>query len=553
MIEILAHVVEYLSAPDLIRFARVSRRMQEMIYDDSRWIRRLKAMGCWNEAEARQRQDDARRSQGGVRRQSTVDRNTVNGKGRPEVLFDASIPNTTLRGRKQSIQPAYDPKSSTRDGFDPVQLASPSLQTQTAEDLKQALAAMKTVKSIRGRARQEFGKLYKAVGPFYSDALVVEDPREAIVFRVYELPVEQAQMISQVRIMATSDFSPGSGKREERINDIVTTFDTAALLEFRQGYEYRDIQGRMRQYAHVIYILNGGKSAVDLYLHDNKMIANKTSLGSASDCVDFSQGWGQLSLERVHAYFERLAVAFAEESAVVKAVFPNSEEVLLQLLETTAKEILVPFLTALFADAQARSGSLYLKTISGTFAATRQFIVDSCLTKESSEEVVHRANAVLARIYEAHLDSYLSQEAESFRLKADAEIDSWNRILSEQAASTETFLMSNINRSADKKDFLTSFKKVVMAPVNLLPTFGSTPTPTKTAAKTLVNGEANSAVPSRSSTPNPLSMARSGTPALPAEAPTTELAAKAALMNTKLENIRSLFSIEFALNLVHAA
>ncbi len=46
--------------------------------------------------------------------------------------------------------------------------------------------------------------------------------------------------------------------------------------------------------------------------------------------------------------------------------------------------------------------------------------------------------------------------------------------------------------------------------------------------------------PSRSTTPLP-------------EAPTTELAAKAAIMNSKLEGIRSLFSIEVALNLVHAA
>ncbi len=31
--------------------------------------------------------------------------------------------------------------------------------------------------------------------------------------------------------------------------------------------------------------------------------------------------------------------------------------------------------------------------------------------------------------------------------------------------------MSNINRSADKKDFLSSFKKVIMMPVTVLPSF----------------------------------------------------------------------------------
>jgi recyclin-1 len=55
----------------------------------------------------------------------------------------------------------------------------------------------------------------------------------------------------------------------------------------------------------------------------------------------------------------------------------------------------------------------------------------------------------------------------------------------------------------------------------------------------------------RSSTPTPF--ARNGTPLPPESAPTTELAAKAAIMNSRLEGIRSLFSIEVALSLVHMA
>jgi recyclin-1 len=154
----------------------------------------------------------------------------------------------------------------------------------------------------------------------------------------------------------------------------------------------------------------------------------------------------------------------------------------------------------------------------------------------------------------------LAEELGYFKQKANFEVDKWSQALSEQAATTETFLMSNINRQADKKDFMSSFKKVVMMPVNMLPSFPSRST-NKTAAKTLVNGDneqsTESQPPSRSSTPvprnNPFDQVRSSTPSLPAEAPTTELTAKAALMNTKLETIRSLFSIEVALNLVHSA
>jgi recyclin-1 len=64
-----------------------------------------------------------------------------------------------------------------------------------------------------------------------------------------------------------------------------------------------------------------------------------------------------------------------------------------------------------------------------------------------------------------------------------------------------------------------------------------------------MNGSSTLDPTSRIGTPLPGD--RSPTPNI--EAPTTELAAKAAIMNSRLEGIRSLFSIEVALNLTHMA
>lgn len=130
--------------------------------------------------------------------------------------------------------------------------------------------------------------------------------------------------------------------------------------------------------------------------------------------------------------------------------------------------------------------------------------------------------------------------------------------------------MSNVNREADKKDFLTSFKKVMLLPVSVipLPTFGigraSTPsqpshitTPSRMGEETGYFGSnapegtadaGSSAVVPTTSTPRSQDN-RLSTGALP----TTELAAKAAIMNSRLDGIRSLFSLEVALNLVHSA
>jgi recyclin-1 len=59
--ELIATILDYLPVPDLAQCARVSRRLQEMVYDDTRWIQKLKAMGVWSDAEARQRFEEGRR------------------------------------------------------------------------------------------------------------------------------------------------------------------------------------------------------------------------------------------------------------------------------------------------------------------------------------------------------------------------------------------------------------------------------------------------------------------------------------------------------------
>lgn len=552
-----------------MRFARVSHRMKEMVYDDARWVQRLKRMNVWDEAEARQRKDSQARAYMAAngRRQSTIERSIVNGKGRPlqEAIImpngmnDGFVSSPIASGRPPFHEASKKASTRLEDGFDAVKLAGPIMSSNSTPSVKEdALSVLQHVRSIRGQARQEYSKIYQALGPFYIDALATASPMECLVFKKYHLPEQQAQLLSQVITFSYSDFSPGSEARERRLSEIASIFDTAALLEFRKGYEYKDTQGRMRQYAHVMHTLNGGQTSIDLYLAENRLLCQKSSLGNVADCLDYSMGHGQLSLQRVQGVFDRIGGLCEQELAIIKQVFPDAEKVSMLFLEMVGREIFAPFLSMLFNDAHSRGRASFLRIVSGTFVQTRRFFHDYTAGDRPSDEMKMRTATVLTSIYEPHIDLYLSEELAAFKQKADAEIDQWDKALSEQAASTETFLMSNVNRQADKKDFMASFKKVVMMPVNILPSF-SGPSEKKTAAKALVNGDAEIAsnVPSRSSTPgpggNPYAGVRSSVRGMPEEAPTTELAAKAAVMASKLEGIRSLFSIEVALNLVHAA
>jgi len=562
-------VIDYLPVSDLMRFARTSRRMHEMVNDDTRWVQRLKSMGCWNELEARQRHeegikrkveaqrarevDETKRT--GVARKASV--NGVSGGGPAQqktsvTLFDASAEEEKARKSLDTL--TVRTRQSTIDrGFDsPVLLSNGSLPTPATavKDPNAALKVFSRVKSIRGFARHEYGKIHGALAPFYFDLVRSRTHTDPILFRVYRDPEQQAQMLAQLKRFALSDFTQGWSEREEKLDSMLGIFENAALREFEQAMQTQDIDGRMRRYAHVLVILNGGAAAIDSFIQNSPFMMRKELLGNPLDCIQHAMP-GDVTLHPSLEFFRQLATILNEQASIIDRVFPSTIDVLKPFVERVTEDVLSEYLNALFDEVHERSIEAFLKAVSGAFEQTLRFVITLKPSKGSKSTFSEDVKQCATRCFEPHIDLYLQEELDYFKRKTENEVDAWEKRLTEEEASKESFFMSNVNRQADKRDFLTSFKKVIMMPVNVVATIPSyTP---------FVNAKPSTSTPSankdgltptpRSNTPVPTE--RSSSPQT--EVPTTELAAKAALMNSRLEGIKSLFSIEVALNLVHTA
>lgn len=557
--ELINTILDYLPVADMFSFARTSRRMQEMVYDDTRWIQRLKSMGCWNDVEARQRFEEGMRKKveaqraEEARRSGAAANTAANGASPVEAqrkvsttLFDAGAEEEWQR---TSVDTKTRPRrASTLDkGFDDMTL-SPTGSSAPAQpyttDPTLALKVISRARSIRGMARQEYGKIYGALAPYYFDLARSRSHTDPMLFRTYRDPEQQAQMLAQLNIFARSDFAQGWNQREEKLDTMTGIFENAVLREFEQGAESRDFDGRMKRYAHVLVALNGGTAGIDTFIHNHPLMLEKEKLGKPSDCLRL----GSISLQPSHDFFRGLAVALNEEASVIDRVFPSSVDVLHPFLERVAEDVISEYITALFDESHETSIETYLKAVAGVFEQAIQLGLSLQPTKGSKADFKDEAMRIISHCFEQHIDLYLQEELDFFKRQSAAEVEAWEKRLTEEEQSTETFFMSNVSRQAAKRDFLKSFKKVVMAPVNVLPTIGGSSSSKPSAAAPTHNGDALEP-PSRSTTPNPPE--RSASPRL--EAPTTELAAKAAIMNSRLEGIRSLFSIEVALNLTHTA
>lgn len=558
--ELIATILDYLPIPDMFRFARTSRRMQEMVYDDTRWVQRLKSMGLWNETEARQRFEEAMKRRADAQRAKEAEEARRTGIGNgvaggdsqrkiSVTLFDAGA---EAEMQRTSVDRKSRPRSTTLDrGFDDMTL-SPSGTTAPAHtfsrDPAAALKVISRVRSIRGMARQEYAKIYGVLAPFYFDLAQSKSHTDPVLFRAYRDPEQQAQMLAQLKTFSKSDFAQGWSQREERVDTMMGIFENAVLREFEQGYNSKDYDGRMQRYAQVLVSLNGGTAGIDSFIHNHPLMLEKDKLGNPADCLRHATP-GHISLHPSHEFFKGLAAALNEEAEVIDRVFPPSIDVLLPFLDRVTEDVISEYLTTLFDEAHEASIEVYLKAVAGVFDQALQLAVSLKPSKASKPNFEEESTRLITRCFEQHIDLYLQEELDFFKRSTNAEVEAWEKRLTDEEQSTETFYMSNVSRQAAKRDFLTSFKKVVMMPVNVLPTIGGSSAP-KTAATTLSATNGDSLDPT--SRPDTPAAAEGSTTPRP-DKPTTELAAKAAIMNTRLEGIRSLFSIEVALNLVHNA
>ncbi|CUS14548.1 unnamed protein product [Tuber aestivum] len=592
-LEIISTILEYLPVQDLCRFARVSKRLQEMVYDDSRWVHKLKLMGIWNEMEARRRFEDAMRRRRAVQaaRAAEEERKALqNGPktlntgpaGRPSApgvggsltLFDAGEEDHRVQvQREASIRRAeLDAKRRTvagtiTEGIDlmnlaplkPIDTPRPSMA-----DPSSLLKVLPSIKSIRGFARHEFGKIYAALGPLYFDLAKAKTHTDPVVFRIYRDPEQQAQILGQLKVFAQCDTAHGWMDRLERLNLMIGIFENAALREFEGGYETGDIDGRMRRYANVLILLNGGQACVQLFVQKHPVMFERGELGNPMDSfesehvlpLDCKPMPGSFSLEPSLLFFTRLSALLLEQADVIDRVFPATVNVMIPFLERVAEDVISEFVTPILDEAHDRDIEQYLKAVAGIYHRLLEFAKTVKATKGSGENFPEEAMKIMGRVFEAHVDLYLQDELDYFRKKCEAEVDSWEKKIVEKDAATESFFMSNINREADKRDFLSTFKKVILMPVSVIPSpFSAKPASATETKPAESSPYANSNTPGGLETPNasrPAAPMTAGQ-ATPGPLPTTELAAKAAIMNSRLEGIRSLFSLEVALNLVHSA
>lgn len=382
--------------------------------------------------------------------------------------------------------------------------------------------------------KSAFVEIYKTLQPLYADVLRSGTHTEPLIFRLYQDPNSQAEILSQLKKFSCCDPAQDAFQENiDKFNAVYETFENAALAEFESGYDSRDIDGKVAQYAKVLVTLNGGASCVELFTQKHNLVAE--SFTNASDMID--KETNRLDNKKMQNALKALAESINNESKVIDKLFPPSIPVLLPLCSHVIEDNIIELFNEIIYIFQQDTDNVYgyLETVPFLYVHMMWFINELNLSQNSGSDFRQVLKQHFLSMYSSHADVYLDAEYDEFAKYADNEMKKWNEEATKQELETETFLLSNVTKEKDKKDILKSFKRALMVPVSVIPFGSSNPT----GKPGISSSTSSTPVQTESSTGR-----FNGSASLP----TTELDAKAAVMKNKLEGIGALFSLELTLN-----
>lgn len=238
-IEILEQILNYMPVTTQLTFARTNHAMRDMVYDDSRWVARLKAMGVWNEEEARRAAEEEitnrREAEQRAREEAVLGRRLTNGA---TTLFDAAV-----EKRKFDAMPVTPVKNTgdlmdfqvdSPEAFGEFQSVSADSPVQKPVDTISPLHILSSVISRRGQARQEFGRIYEVLAPIYLDLVRANSLDESMAFRHRPQLEDQAKLLNSLELFGRSNSVENWTRCQKRIAWVMETFERQCLTEFEE-------------------------------------------------------------------------------------------------------------------------------------------------------------------------------------------------------------------------------------------------------------------------------------------------------------------------------
>ncbi|KAK9452688.1 exocyst complex component Sec10-like protein [Dipodascopsis uninucleata] len=516
-----ATILGYLPIGDFIHCARVCRAFRQIVYDDAHWMYLLRQMDVWDDE-----------------------------------IADSFIKSANRRNAgREAIQRGLTGKSIT------------------------AFNVLSTVHSVPGYARHEFSRVYAYLAPIYFQITKPGENRDSRVIHSFRAPEQQALVLRALLQFSNAPIDDHYEERRQRLLGIVEIFENAALREFEAALEEKSFSSDARRYATVLTMLNGGNTAMQAFVQYSLVRFGLQQLNGKPSLQPENLNTLKQIVDPFKSILDMVSNGLEEHEQIIRTVFAADKEVakstLLIVTERIIEDVLGEYVSQVIQTCHDKcSLEIYLQVVSRLYSELLEFAYNILGPEDRTSDSKRNdllvdirefhlyVTIVIDRIYEQHVDVYFQEELEEFKRKCQTEVDQFDRNVTKQQERAESIVRNKFRESQsqfpdsiDRFDFLNAFKKVLFLPVVAISnsTPGSKFSITaggsmSSRASSSFRDEISDKQLQQQSQQQHTSWIWSKEPQ-----PTYELAASAAVLNSRLASIGMLFSLELALNLIKFA
>ncbi|KAJ3080943.1 F-box protein: endocytic membrane traffic, recycling ReCYcling 1 [Rhizoclosmatium hyalinum] len=329
---------------------------------------------------------------------------------------------------------------------------------------------------LRGlRPRDAFKLIYIELLPYYLDFRT--HAKDSKVFRDHKDMVTVSQLLCRISKFAKAKLILDTDDINFSLETTMEWYESMLLGQFERAYDAKQIT-EMKRNATACFELNGGASCVQLFCAKNPIFFDHTfnpSLVASklpSLATSSAEVRGYALADDFALFIDHTLESCSTQATVVGQVFNPAMDAMTIFVSKVFEDSIAEYLVAVLTVARDGEGiAIYLHTLATSVHACDQFLgfistADARVTVKT--DLIRDA---MRKIFAKDWEKYMIIEMDHLVKRMDAELKKWNnRKARSNAGSPDgaaSYLTDAEKAMAHKREVMSTFKKVLFAPVAL--------------------------------------------------------------------------------------
>ncbi|KAJ3026183.1 UNVERIFIED_CONTAM: F-box protein: endocytic membrane traffic, recycling ReCYcling 1 [Siphonaria sp. JEL0065] len=352
---------------------------------------------------------------------------------------------------------------------------SPSVSRATASTKPTTTKAGTYFPHLKGmRARDAFRAIYTELCPYYLDFR--SHAKDSKIFRDHKDMIVVSQLLNRVSKFSRAKLILDTDDINFALETTIEWYESMLLGQFERAYDAKQIS-EMKRNATACHELNGGANCVQLFCAKNPIFFDHTfnpSLVASklpSIASSTAEARGYALADDFAQFIDHTLVSCTTQATIVGQVFNSNMDAMTTFVSKVFEDSIAEYLIAVLTAARDGEGvAIYLHTLATSVHSCDQFLGFISTADAKVNVRTELIRDAMRRIFAKDWDGYVTVEMDYLGKRIENELKKWNNRARTNAGSPNqpaAYLTDAEKAMAHKREVMSTFKKVLFAPVAL--------------------------------------------------------------------------------------